>query len=151
MWSVGMKRTYRVSHSGQSLIEVLVAVAVTAVTVLGLIAVQLSIARDARSVSYREQAVLVADAIVEAARAPNPGDAAISQWKTRAASLLPKGVADVGGASGGAVSFARATWAWQDSMPRGGRDSGDVIDVPASCGDVDVPDGTQCVALAFAR
>ncbi|MFP3646850.1 hypothetical protein [Paraburkholderia sp. SIMBA_054] len=46
--------------------------AVAAVTVLGLIAVQLSIARDARATSYREQATLVADAIAEAARVPNP-------------------------------------------------------------------------------
>ncbi|WP_233446461.1 prepilin-type N-terminal cleavage/methylation domain-containing protein [Paraburkholderia terrae] len=86
-----MTRARLVSQRGQSLLEVLVAVAVTAVTVLGLVAVQLSIARDARAMSYRAQAALVADAIAEAARAPNPNDAAISQWRTRAANVLPKG------------------------------------------------------------
>jgi type IV pilus assembly protein PilV len=134
---------------GQALIEVLVAVAVTAVTVLGLIAVQLSISRDVRAASYREQAVLVADALAETARAPQINDAAISQWKLRAVSLLPKG--DAGLAASGDLSFARATWAWQDSLPRNGTKPGDVIDQPATCGDADVPKGVQCVVVAFSR
>ncbi len=138
-----------VSQRGQSLLEVLVAVTVTAVTVLGLIAVQLSIARDARARSYREQAALVADAIAEAARAPNRNDAAISQWRTRAASLLPQG--DAGTSGGADLSFARATWAWRDSVPGIAAHPGDMIDMPASCGDADVPQGVQCVAMAFSR
>lgn len=145
-----MTRTCRGSLRGQTLLEVLVGVVVTAVTVLGLIALQLSIARDARAMSYREQAVLVADAIAETARAPNPSDAAIGQWKARAANLLPKGDASVS-AGGTGVSFARATWAWQESVPRNASNPGDMIDMPASCGDVDVPSGVQCVAIAFSR
>jgi type IV pilus assembly protein PilV len=73
-------RKCRFVQRGQTLIEVLVAVAVTAVTVLGVIAVQLAIARDARAMSYRAQAALVADAIAEAARAPNANQAALDQW-----------------------------------------------------------------------
>ncbi|AXE99431.1 prepilin-type N-terminal cleavage/methylation domain-containing protein [Paraburkholderia hospita] len=145
-----MTRACLVSQRGQSLLEVLVAVAVTAVTVLGLIAVQLSIARGARAMSYREQAALVADAIAEAARAPNPNDAAIAQWRTRAANLLPKGDAGTSG-GGAALSFARATWAWRDNMPRNASNPGDMIDMSASCGDADVPQGVQCVAMAFSR
>ena len=145
-----MIRVDRVSQRGQSLLEVLVAVAVTAVTVLGLVAVQLSIARDARAISYRAQAALVADAIAEAARAPNPNDAAISQWRARAANLLPKG--DAGTSGGGAdLSFARATWAWRDNMPRNASNPGDMIDMPASCGDADAPQDVQCVVMAFSR
>ncbi|MFM0017860.1 prepilin-type N-terminal cleavage/methylation domain-containing protein [Paraburkholderia azotifigens] len=144
-----MIRVDRVSQRGQSLLEVLVAVAVTAVTVLGLIAVQWSIARDARAMFYREQAALVADAIAEAARVPNPNDAAIAQWRTRAANLLPKG--DAGTSSGAGLSYARATWAWRDSLPASISNPGDVIDMPASCGDADVPQGVQCVVMAFAR
>ncbi|CAD6541453.1 prepilin-type N-terminal cleavage/methylation domain-containing protein [Paraburkholderia sabiae] len=131
------------SQRGQTLMEVLVAVAVTAVTVLGLIAVQLAIARDARGMSYRVQAALVADAIAEAARAPNANVAAANQWKTRAASLLPKG--DAGIVGGSDPAYARATWAWQASL------SYDIIDAPVSCGDGDVPQGMQCVAIAFSR
>ena len=130
------------SQRGQTLMEVLVAVAVTAVTVLGLIAVQLAIARDARGMSYRVQAALVADAIAEAALAPNANVAAANQWKTRAASLLPKGDAGIVGSD---PAYARATWAWQASLPR------DIIDAPVSCGDGDVPQGMQCVAIAFSR
>ncbi|SEK04459.1 type IV pilus assembly protein PilV [Paraburkholderia diazotrophica] len=132
----------------QSLIEVLIAVAVTAVTVLGLIAVQLSIARDGRATSY--QAALIADAIAEAARAPFASESApaLGQWKTRAASILPKGDAAVSGAE---LSFARATWAAQLSPARNGTGSGDVIDMPASCGDVDVPQGRECIVVAFSR
>ncbi|ALL64228.1 hypothetical protein K788_0004917 [Paraburkholderia caribensis MBA4] len=144
-----MTRACLVSQRGQSLLEVLAAVTVTAVTVLGLIAVQLSIARDARATSYREQAALVADAIAEAARAPNRNDAAISQWRTRAASLLPKG--DAGTSGGADLSFARATWAWRDSVPGNATNPGDMIDMPASCGDADMPQGVQCVAMAFSR
>jgi type IV pilus assembly protein PilV len=125
------------------LIEVLVAVAVTAVTVLGLIAVQLAIARDARAMSYRAQAALAADAVAEAARAPNANEAAISQWKTRAAGLLPKG--DAGTNAGSGFSFARVAWAWQASTPH------DIDDAPASCGELDVPRGMQCVAIVFSR
>ncbi|MBN3753812.1 hypothetical protein G3N95_12750 [Paraburkholderia sp. Tr-20389] len=144
-----MTRALLSLQRGQTLIEVLVAVAVTAVTVLGLIAVQLAIARDARAMSYRAQAALVADAIAEAARAPSPNEASTSQWKTRAASLLPKG--DVGINAGIDLAFSRVTWAWQASTPRGIANPGDTIDAPASCGDVDVPRGMQCVAIAFSR
>lgn len=144
-----MMRVDRVSQRGQSLLEVLVAVAVTAVTMLGLIAVQWSIARDARATFYREQAALVADAIAEAARAPNPNDAAIAQWRMRAANLLPKGDAGISGGAG--LSFARATWAWRDNTVGNASNPGDVIDIPASCGDADVPQGVQCVVMAFSR
>ncbi|MEM5438291.1 type IV pilus modification PilV family protein [Paraburkholderia diazotrophica] len=135
---------------GQTLIEVLIAVALTAVTVLGLIAVQLSIARDSRATSYREQAALIADAIAEAARAPSASESApaLSEWKARAASILPKGDAAVSGAD---LSFARATWAAQLTLARNATGSGDVIDIPASCGDVDVPQGRECIVVAFSR
>jgi len=138
-----MKRANISVSRGQTLIEVLIAVAVTAVTVLGLIAVQLAIAREARAVSYREQAALIADALAEAARAPSVNDAALAQWKSRAAALLPKG--DVGlSASAGGLSQARVTWAMQPG-------AGQVIDAPASCGDTVAPQGMQCIVVALAR
>ncbi|MPW15743.1 hypothetical protein GCT13_02125 [Paraburkholderia sp. CNPSo 3157] len=145
-----MRRTQTFFPRGQTLIEVLIAVAVTAVTLLGLIAVQLSIARDGRATSYREQAALIADAIAEAARAPFASESApaLGQWNTRAASILPKGDAAVSGAD---LSFARATWAAQFSPSRNATGSGDVIDVPASCGDIDVPQGRECIVVAFSR
>jgi Tfp pilus assembly protein PilV len=63
-------KSIRVSRScGASLIEVMLAVALTAVTALGLIASQLWIAREARAAALREHAVFVADAVAEASRA----------------------------------------------------------------------------------
>ena len=65
---------------GASLIEVMLAVALTAVTALGLIATQLWIARDTRAAALRERAALLSDALAEAARAPAGGDTALRQW-----------------------------------------------------------------------
>jgi type IV pilus assembly protein PilV len=46
---------------------------------------------------------------------------------------------------------ARATWASRDYTPRNTSNPGDMIDMPASCGDADVPQGVQCVVMAFSR
>lgn len=91
---------------GVSLIEVMLAVALMAITALGLIAAQLWIAREARAAALREHAVLVADAVTEASRAPAGGDAALRQWKARAASLLPQGEATISERGGGSRSPA---------------------------------------------
>lgn len=131
--------------SGSSLIEVMLAVALMAVTALGLIAGQLWTAREARALSMREHAAWIADSVAEAMCEPFADDTAIRQWSARAAVLLPRGQASVGGSAG--VSAARVTWASLRDMPR----ADDVIDKPESCGGADVPAGTSCVALAFAK
>jgi Tfp pilus assembly protein PilV len=135
-------------HRGSSLIEVMLAVALMAVTALGLIAGQLWTAREARAMAMREHAAWIADAVAEAMREPAAGDSAIRQWSTlaaRATALLPHGEASVGESSG--VYAARVTWTALRNTPR----AGDVIDKPESCGGADVPAGASCVALAFAK
>lgn len=132
-------------HEGSSLIEVMLAVALMAVTTLGLIAGQLWAAREARAMAMREHAVWIADAVAEATREPVAADAAIRQWSSRARALLPHGEAAV--RESGGVSAARVTWAALRDMPR----ADDVMDKPESCGGADVPAGTSCVALAFAK
>jgi Tfp pilus assembly protein PilV len=144
-------KSIRVSRScGASLIEVMLAVALTAVTALGLIASQLWIAREARAAALREHAVFVADAVAdavaEASRVPTGGDAAVRQWSARAASLLPQGDASTS-QHGGGVSFARVTWSAVAAL----RTPGEVIDKPESCGDLAVAAGLACVALAFVK
>ncbi|MGF6726338.1 Tfp pilus assembly protein PilV [Paraburkholderia sp. GAS41] len=137
----------RAGHTGgASLIEVMLAVALTAVTALGLLPSQLWIAREARSAALREHAVFVADAVAEAARAPGGGDSALRQWATRATNLLPEGEASTSEIGGG-VSFARVTWAAAATL----QTPGEVIDKPESCGDVAVAAGRVCVALAFVK
>ncbi|RFU46243.1 hypothetical protein [Paraburkholderia sp. DHOC27] len=129
---------------GASLIEVMLAVALTAVTALGLIATQLWIAREARAAAQREHAAFLADALVEAARAPGGSDAALRQWKTRTASLLPQGDASITGYGGG-ISFARVTWSAASML----LPAVEFIDKPESCGDAALPAGKACLAMAF--
>ena len=134
------------ASQGGSLIEVMLAVALTAVTALGLIATQLWIARDTRAAALREHAALLSDALAEAARAPSGSDAALRQWSIRAASLLPQGDASIS-EHGGGVSFARVTWSAVVKMPA----SAQVIDQPESCGDLPVAAGLSCSAVGFVK
>jgi Tfp pilus assembly protein PilV len=139
-------KTIRVEQScGASMIEVMLAVALTAVTALGLIASQLWIAREARAAASREHAAFVADAVAEASRAPTGGDVVLRQWSARAASLLPQGDASV--SESGGVSFARVTWSAAATL----RTPGEIIDKPESCGDLALSANRSCVALAFAK
>ncbi|GAB2908622.1 hypothetical protein GCM10027093_53340 [Paraburkholderia jirisanensis] len=135
---------------GTTLLEVMLAVLLTAVTALGVLAAQLWATRDARANAMREQAVLIADAAIEARR-PGSRDgaaaaAAFKQWQTRAASLLPHGAVSMSGV-GGDASIVQVTWDVHANLPH----SGDVIDLPVPCGDVAVPANTGCVVLAFAE
>jgi hypothetical protein len=132
-------------HGGSSLIEVMLAVALMAVTALGLIAGQLWTARETRAMAMREHAAWIADSVAEAMREPSAGDSVIRQWSARATALLPRGEASVGERSG--VATARVTWTALRDMPRADA----VIDKPESCGGADVPTGASCVALAFAK
>lgn len=133
------------SACGSSLIEVMLAVALMAVTALGLIAGQLWTAREARAMSMREHAAWIADSIAEAMYAPSAGESALKQWSARATVVLPHGEASV--RDDGGVSAARVTWAALRDMPA----SGEWIDKPAPCGGADLPVGSSCVALAFAK
>jgi Tfp pilus assembly protein PilV len=146
MWSDIMSRVRLLRQSGASLTEVMLAVALMAVTALGVITAPLWIAREARAAALREQAALVADAVAEASRAPGGGDAVLRQWKTRAASLLPQG--DVSTSEHGAgVSFARVTWWAVSNLPPGA----EIVDKPESCGDAGLSAGMGCIAMAFVQ
>jgi Tfp pilus assembly protein PilV len=134
---------------GASLIEVMLAVALTAVTALGLIATQLWIARETRAAALREHAAFVVDAIVEAARVPTGSDTGVRQWSARAANLLPRGEATIG-ERGDGVSFARVTWTAITSMPSL-RAPGEGGDKAESCGDPAVGAGVACVTVAFVK
>ncbi|HEY3598606.1 MAG TPA: hypothetical protein VGL08_13970 [Paraburkholderia sp.] len=147
-------------YGGESLIEVMLAVALMAITALGLVAAQLWTMRDARATALRERAAFVADAVVEAMQGPSQSAVGVAQWKARAASLLPQGEASVSSAGEG-VSIARVMWATvanRTAVAGGtvvanepGPRTGDVIDLPAPCGDIAVPASAGCVVLAFSE
>jgi Tfp pilus assembly protein PilV len=138
-------RHQKARGGGSSLIEVMLAVAVMAITTLGLIAGQLWTAREARAMSMREHAAWIADSVAEAMSAPSSSDAALRQWSARAGTLLTHGEAAVVATAG--VSAARVTWTASRNLPH----VGDVIDKPESCSGVDAPVGLSCVALAFVK
>lgn len=130
---------------GSSLIEVMLAVALVAVSALGLIAAQVWTARETRALALRENAAWMADSLAEAMRTPSMGDAALNQWSARASLLLPHGEASIG--ESGAVAMARVTWAAVLDRPL----AGGVIEQPEPCGGIDAPTGSSCVALAFTK
>ncbi|MGH8780498.1 type IV pilus modification PilV family protein [Paraburkholderia sp.] len=142
-------RAFRRGVEGNALIEVMLAVSLMAGTALGLIAAQLWTAREARASATRVQAVLLADALTEAARSPGAIDAASARWRSLAATLLPQGDASVRDLGGGA-SVVQVLWTAQSKAPKAPM-RGDVVDMPESCGGIVAPAGMHCVVMAFAR
>jgi Tfp pilus assembly protein PilV len=130
---------------GSSLIEVMLAVALIAVSALGLIAAQVWTAREARAMTLRENAAWIADSVAEAMAAPSMGDGALNQWSARASAALPRGEVSI--VESGGLSTVRVTWASVQDRPA----AGEVIDKPEPCGDVDAPAGSSCVALASVK
>ncbi|KND59659.1 hypothetical protein BVER_00498 [Candidatus Burkholderia verschuerenii] len=119
-------------EKGDSLIEVMIALSLTAITALGLIAVQSALARGERMALERARAVLIADSLAEGIRDEANRAAIVSQWRTRAAAMLPSGSIDVTDRADG-VHVATVTWR--------AADDGDACPEPH----------TACIALAFAR
>ncbi|MGF6776319.1 type IV pilus modification PilV family protein [Paraburkholderia sp. GAS334] len=134
--------------SGSTLLEVMIAVALVAVTALGLVATQLWMTRHANATAARERAAFVADSLVEAVRGSSAAGTDSAQWKSRVASMVPNGETSIAAQAAG-MATARVTWA---ALPEThGVVPANVIDMPEFCGDVAVPKGTACVAIAFAK
>jgi type IV pilus assembly protein PilV len=116
---------------GDSLIEVMIALSLTAITALGLIAVQTWVARSERNVLARERAALIADSVAEAIQRDADRGPVIAQWRSRAASMLPQGdVAVLDQADG--VRVAVVSWHADDT-----------------CAEPQIK--KACVVLSFAR
>jgi len=90
-----MNRSLHRGGRGDSLIEVLIAMSLTAITALGIIGAQMWLARNERSLMARELATSIADSVAEAIRLNTDRDPVVTQWRTRAAALLPDGDIDV--------------------------------------------------------
>lgn len=128
-------RLHRQRSSGDSLIEVMIAMSLATVTALGVIGAQTWLARNERALLTRERATLIADSIAEgiwldADRAP-----VVMRWRARAAILLPKGdvtVLDRGD------NLHVALVKWQS-------------DADEPCAEPEASSKLACVAVAFAR
>ena len=134
-----MTRPLRKVGRGDSLIEVLIALSLTAVTALGIIGSQLWLARNERSLMARELATSIADSVAEGIRRDTDRDPVVTQWRTRAAALLPDGDVDVLDRGDG-LHIAVVKWRAQASS-----------DGEAVCPEPSVGAKLACVAVAFAR
>jgi Tfp pilus assembly protein PilV len=96
-------------HKGGSLLELLIALALVAVTMMGAIASQLLAVRIERSTAQRERALMVATSVVESMRDRRNGAYALPRWQAYAAAVLPGAeIAIVDRAPG--VAFAVVSW-----------------------------------------
>jgi len=134
-----MNRSLRRFQRGDSLIEVLIAMSLTAVTALGIIGSQMWLARNERSLMARELATSIADSVAEGIRHNADRDPVVTQWRTRVAALLPDGDIDVLDRGDG-LHIAVVKWRAQLSS------DGEVL-----CAEPGVGAKLACVAVAFAR
>ena len=134
-----MTRSSRKVGRGDSLIEVLIAMSLTAITALGIIGAQMWLARNERSLMARELATSIADSVAEGIRRDADRDPVVTQWRTRAAALLPDGDVDVLDRGDG-LHIAVVKWRAQASS-----------DGEAVCAEPGVGAKLACVAVAFAR
>lgn len=125
---------YRHCH-GDSLIEVLIAMSLAAVTALGMIAAQTWLARNERALLTRERATLIADSIAEGIWLDSDRDPVLARWRSRAAILLPHG--DVALLDrGDGLRLALVKWRSDADEP---------------CAEPEGGNKLACVAVAFAR
>jgi Tfp pilus assembly protein PilV len=129
-----MKRLSRVR--GDSLIEVMIALSLTAVTALGLVAVQSALARGERMALLRERATLIADSVAESIRSEADRTMVIAQWQARAASMLPDGDLAVLNRDDN-VRVAVVSWRADEHAE--------------SCPEPQAGSTKACIAVAFAR
>ena len=134
-----MTRSLRRVGRGDSLIEVLIAMSLTASTALGIIGSQMWLARNERSLMARELATSIADSVAEGIRRDTDRDPVVTQWRTRAAALLPDGDVDVLDRGDG-LHIAVVKWRVQASS-----------DGEAVCAEPSVGAKLACVTVAFAR
>lgn len=135
----------RVQLRGSTLLEVALAVAMMAVSGMGLVATQLSLSRHTQSTAIRGQAAFIADAFAEMAVEGGSGVGAGEQWKTRASVAIPGSIVSTD-AGGGYASSSTVSW----PAKRYGLASADAGAL-LPCGVTPAAPYRECVSLLFAR
>ncbi|VXC38210.1 conserved hypothetical protein [Burkholderia sp. 8Y] len=126
----------KTTQTGDSLIEVMIALALAAVTALGVVAVQSALARGERLALLRERATLIADSVAEGIRSDADRAAVLSHWQATASSTLPDGdVAVLDRADG--VRVATVSWHADDRAD--------------PCPEPQAHPLASCISVAFAR
>ncbi|WP_250452219.1 prepilin-type cleavage/methylation domain-containing protein [Caballeronia sp. ATUFL_M2_KS44] len=121
---------------GDSLLEVMIALSITAITALGFVAVQSALARGERLALMRERAALIADSVIEGIRSDADRGAVVPQWQARAASLLPDADVAVRDRADG-MHVATVSWRADDRAD--------------PCPEPQAKPRASCIVVAFAR
>lgn len=133
---------------GSTLLEVALAVALMAVSGMGLISTQLSLSRHAVSTATRGQAAFFADAFAEMAVEGSSGVGAGEQWKARLSDIVPGGSMSTD-ALGASTLSATVSW---PATPYGSATSGSATSdagMRVPCVGAPAAPHRQCVSLVF--
>lgn len=131
---------------GSSLLEVLIALTLLAVTMLGALAGQWWASGGERLAQQRAHAVAIAASVAEAMRGPAPTAPVLARWQARAAVSLPDADVFVSDEAQG-LSQAIVRWA----MPRSSEGGEAMLDQRAelACPRAAMRAGHACVAVPF--
>jgi Tfp pilus assembly protein PilV len=77
------------AHEGSSLLEVLIALVLVALAMVGAVASQLQAVTVERFTADRERALVIATSLAEAMRDERSGSHALPRWQAYAAAMLP--------------------------------------------------------------
>jgi Tfp pilus assembly protein PilV len=133
---------------GMALLEVLVALFLLAVTLLGVGRAQLWSARESRIDTQYEQAHAAARSVAGLLRAGEPADLLalrLARWRQAATASLHDAEIDIVEARGGAPAFVVVRW----TDPHGARATAARSDAGTACEIEARGVGRACVALAF--
>ncbi|MEX3954741.1 hypothetical protein [Trinickia sp. EG282A] len=97
-------------EEGGSLLEVLVALALAAITIAAAVASQLRVGQAERAAARREEATMIAASIAAAMRDPPSGSHALPHWQAVAASALPQAQVSIVDHAPG-IALAVVEWA----------------------------------------
>jgi Tfp pilus assembly protein PilV len=141
-------RAFRCAQEGGgSLLEVLVALALVAITIAAAVASQLRVGQAQRAAARREEATMIAASIAAAMRDPSSGLHALPHWQAVAASALPQAhVSIVDHAPG--IALAVVGWAEPLDSPSSQAPSARIDCANAS--EREQP-GAACSAVPFVR
>lgn len=141
------RRSLGGTHHGSSLLEVLVALALAAVTVAGAVASQLRVGYTERAAARREEATVIAASVAAAMRDPSSGIRALPHWQAVAAAALPRAELSIVDQAPG-IALAIVQWA---EAPVSGSSAAQSARNGCATGIGHGRAGFACVAVPFVR
>jgi Tfp pilus assembly protein PilV len=132
------------AHKGGSLLEVLIALVLVALTMVGAVSSQLHAATVERATGERERALTIAVSVAAAMRDRLSGSHALARWQVHAAAALPGAEVSVVDRAPD-VALVVVRWAAQRSEGRALLPARDGCEAESATADL------ACVAVPFVR